>query len=687
MIETRIGETSTLLDTTLRKAEKLELSLRADFRQLESWVCGWMPAPWQSCQPGAANNDTLLRSIPEVLAVLGAALRDLRRHLHHAANSRSEAEEARLQSRLGAWKKLLGYCRANDIQAFIKFTGANAWIAKECPPVASKRALVSGGPESDRAWVKYREKAKRRADEHAFAGTPEWKKTYQHLISLGGRLESIVGPIQSNIARCRLAIEAQSSVVRKAASERVMREDASICSRLEESTKEAVALRALARAVKAREQEARGALEEPGVAVLEKVGFTIRPSPLLNDHDDELALLWADEAGGDPYRVEQMRSARRAEVAAVQVYRLLYGEATDLSIGQLRGDVDTGWRSADICSDGRWIDVKNARRSLASPDTYSEHCVPRFKRDRHGKEVSISAFLSPYHAGTGAGIVWLGETSQAEISQLEESFGSAHLSVQSLGAESMLPPWLFDFPPAFYAARDEALARLRVEDYEFPLCGCHPALAILARGAETVLVSSKTLPIVVSSTSRTTETLELAKRIASVPAVRRSTIFLHVLDRFCRSLLEGRDFPEGDLRWLLFPPIRSLRGEGPDNRLPLLQCDPLQTVSTLLSVLEVASRTCRNRALGFSEFRLRGAGLLQGRARAGGWQTIVAYCGGWDRLFNSGRVRCGQNPLFLGQDEPCRRCGRLICHRCGFCSKDCPDCSPRQERWPEEYGT
>jgi hypothetical protein len=41
-------------------------------------------------------------------------------------------------------------------------------------------------------------------------------------------------------------------------------------------------------------------------------------------------------------------------------------------------------------------------------------------------------------------------------------------------------------------------------------------------------------------------------------------------------------------------------------------------------------------------------------------------------------VRCGQNPLFLGQNEPCGECGKLVCHECGYCSERCPLCSPRQ---------
>jgi len=47
----------------------------------------------------------------------------------------------------------------------------------------------------------------------------------------------------------------------------------------------------------------------------------------------------------------------------------------------------------------------------------------------------------------------------------------------------------------------------------------------------------------------------------------------------------------------------------------------------------------------------------------------------------------GANPLVYGDHETCS-CGKLICARCGFCSKGCSECGPRQERMREndEFG-
>ena len=229
--------------------------------------------------------------------------------------------------------------------------------------------------------------------------------------------------------------------------------------------------------------------------------------------------------------------------------------------------------------------------------------------------------------------------------------------------------------------RDAALSRLRGPGYTFPIRDVHPSIALLARGAEDFLGLA---PLEDMSPSRScdTELLELARRLASVQTVRRPVAFLHLLDRFCRSLLEDQVFPGKELRWLFFPPIEASRSAVTDCHFPLVLCDPLGVVSELLTVLSKASETCRSRALAFTRFRLRGSGILQGFATTGRWRTIVAYCGGWGRLPDGRPVRCGQNPVFLGQDEPCTECVRLICHRCGYCGQDCPECRPRQQDWP-----
>jgi hypothetical protein len=110
--------------------------------------------------------------------------------------------------------------------------------------------------------------------------------------------------------------------------------------------------------------------------------------------------------------------------------------------------------------------------------------------------------------------------------------------------------------------------------------------------------------------------------------------------------------------------------------------DPVEIVSELIDVLEKVSTFCSLRGYGFTRFRLTGKGLLRGCRKNGTWQTILAYCGGWKKLNGGKVVKCGRNPLFIGQNEVCpnERCGYLICDHCGHCRDECSNCR-RQERW------
>jgi len=673
------------LDDLLLGGRDMAARLEGASRRLTSLVDEWKQTPWQLTRPHASEDDDLLRRISTTLLALRVDLRDLDQHLAEARKASPDARALNLGRRLEVWQKLLLCCRANDIREFLMLTAAYDWLMKGSPSLAAKRALVSGGPDSP-AWREYLGKAESLANRHAYAQTPEWKRVYATQLELGRSLKPLVQHLEVRVKKCSDTFEAAAAAHEEAICRGVAEAQRETVGRLEGSILAAGLHLADAEGVEWRESEAFQALNAPGRAVSESLPFTFRVPPLLTEQDHELAMTWALAAGGTSYHEEQMRSARQAEVTAIDIYRELYGAAEDLSIGQLRLDGDRRWRSADICSGDRWIDVKNARRSFSSRNTYSEHCVPQFKLDRRGQDVLISAFLSPYRLrefdGTTEPLVWLGETTRSEIADLEQAFGSPHLSVNFSGVEaSLLPPWLFDYPSSFYSTRDAGFSRLRAANYTFPIQKVHPAIALLARGAEG-FIGHAPPEATSSSSSCDAETLELARRVASVQAVRRPVVFLHLLDRFCRSLLEDKALPGKELRWLLYPPIGTSHPVGTDSRLPLFLCDPLRTVSELLTVLSRASETCRNRALAFTRFRLRGTGILQGFADTGRWRTIVAYCGGWGRLPDGRPVRCGQNPVFLGQDEPCGVCDRLICHRCGYCGQDCPACRPRQQDWP-----
>jgi hypothetical protein len=322
------------------------------------------------------------------------------------------------------------------------------------------------------------------------------------------------------------------------------------------------------------------------------------------------------------------------------------------------------------------VDVKNARRSFSSPNSYSEHCVKRFKSDQHNRQVLVSGFLSPYLTGGGIGmgeqVVWLGETTLGSIEELRRQFETDYFQLDLSSKWAIrIPPWLFDYPPECYAERDAAIASARSPGFILPRCDLPIGMLVLA--------GQVGHPSLEDPSSE--EAAALSRRIGTGSVPTRPTLFLHVLDRFCILTRAGLPFPADALRRILFPPDSSVLAECSDATTPLAVLDPLNTVKELLDVLEKVAETCAERAVAFTSFRLVGSGVFQGRRDSCNWHTIFAYCGGWRKLGNGGRVKCGQNPLFLGQNEPCGECGKLVCHECGYCSERCSLCSFRQADW------
>lgn len=411
-----------------------------------------------------------------------------------------------------------------------------------------------------------------------------------------------------------------------------------------------------------------------------------RTPPSLGPDDIRLTRGWASDAGATPYRLQAMESARQAELVAKKIYSELYGEAEDLAILQVRSPEDARWKVADVAAGGRWIDVKNARRSYSSPDSYSEHCVPRFKTDRQSRHVAISGFLSPapgvQTAAREKKVVWLGETSQEILECLAASFSSESLKIDlAHGALTMLPPWIYEYPSACYRERNAAIEELNRTEDRFPITQIPVALelATLQRSLRYVRIPR----VFEDRPPEYNEELRLlVDAMTGESGITRPAIFLHILSRFCASATAGVAFESGYLRDLLFPPDEWEWMTRQPRALPLAVCDPLETSASLIDLLEKVAATCASDAIRYDCFRLRGPNVLQGRRLNGeSWETIYAYCGGWGRLRDQRLVRCGQNPVFLGRDHPCGSCGHLVCHRCGYCSARCQHCEERQADW------
>jgi hypothetical protein len=175
------------------------------------------------------------------------------------------------------------------------------------------------------------------------------------------------------------------------------------------------------------------------------------------------------------------------------------------------------------------------------------------------------------------------------------------------------------------------------------------------------------------------EAVAVLGRIGATAAPTRPLLFLHILDRFCSTARQGVPFDASALRQIIFHGEPWVPADC-SNVTPLAVMDPLETVKELLDVLEKVAKSCAQRAIAFTSFKLAAPGWFQGRVNDGKWHTIFAYCGGWLKRPNRVPVKCGKSPLYLGQNDWCVG-GKLVCRTCGFCSSSCRNCRPRQAEW------
>jgi len=424
------------------------------------------------------------------------------------------------------------------------------------------------------------------------------------------------------------------------------------------------------------------------------------------------AMDWVgDEQTASPYWKAAMESARKAEKALINQLAKHNLRPEDLSVLQIVKPEDQRWKQADILmSRGAW-DVKNARRSYNSKSTYSEHCVPRFKIERGLGNVAIAGILSPYpdnniepkktelkkdyentkNVITTSNLdvqtssrVWLGIVDKEIIERLQVGFKdcSNYLLINFRNIDTRgtyMPPWVFDYPTEYYLERDKLLTDLRKRYEKEALC--LPVGQAILLG---VIVNQDI------DTNIENEAIKLQKRIQEL-GLSRPVLFLHVLARFCEAIHQKIPFNAAELRICLSLEFQNSYRE--DTKLketpeqafltsrPLGVADPLKTIYRLIDVLEAAAKYCQSQAAGFRSFRLSGPGILGGVGFDGQAKTILAYCGGWTLLSHRDdlRVRCGTNPLYLGQNVSCPECGKLICHNCGFCTKKCNLCVQNQK--------
>lgn len=411
------------------------------------------------------------------------------------------------------------------------------------------------------------------------------------------------------------------------------------------------------------------------------LSFTEHPHPKLGIIDYKIATEWAKDkqVRNRNFWKAVMESARGAELVALKIYKSLYGSATDLSVMQIKNPIDSRWKYADIETGNRLIDVKNALSAFSNSKSvpsnrYTEHYVKRYKEAKDGSEVSISGILWPYPDKIGDkylqkakySVLWLGETSADTIKLLNKEFESNYFKLNlSKENKSLLPPWIFDYPKEVYMNRDKVLKNLVKPDFAFPSYECPISVGVLA----------KRLPIS-GSGELFEEANKLSIRINKYGNyLTRPRLYLHILDRFCQSVIEDKNFPASSLKEILYPETFKSFPSIHNRKTPLGILDPVEIVYELLNILDDVSNHCQLKKYGFKSFKLVGNAIFRGVNANGKLQTITAYCGGW---LPNNQGRCGKSSLYLGLHEVCQICGYLICDRCYFCQEKCHLCLKRQ---------
>ncbi len=428
-------------------------------------------------------------------------------------------------------------------------------------------------------------------------------------------------------------------------------------------------------------------------------------SPILNAQDIQLALEWYRglkkpvilqqsganslnkdlliEIANDDDELERVLSARAAEKSVMEFYQRNGYYVEDVSIHGVTSE-SPDWKQYDLKINGSSFDVKNSRCSEQNPNSYVEHCVPSFKRDRSNRDVTIAGVLSPNLPTSkilnpeslmnqNTPILFLGLTSIKELTEIRNEFETRDLLEINLQRRNrsgyFLPPWMFNYPRFLYGQRDTELNKIveqTVPEYglwkEFNL---NPTPLCTAAGIDLGQLWSSEILIDWERSFLSTVVSRPKKHRLSLPY-----LFLSMLKHFLQmvSANEGISYrPTGYMKLIYDPKI------DPSYNMPLGIYDPLCTIYNLITSLDKLWKAEPELIRSFKMFRLWGLNILRGRREENErWKTLIAYCGG---------PKCGKDPLVLGDCEHCRECGMLICSDCKFCSKNCSEYDLRRHEF------
>lgn len=342
-----------------------------------------------------------------------------------------------------------------------------------------------------------------------------------------------------------------------------------------------------------------------------------------------------------------------------------------MSIQQLSNQ-DYRWQDYDLKVNNIPVDVKNARTSFSSKNSYSEHTIPRFKIARElNQECNYFGVFSKYIKPENIDFekpecLVLGQVNLTYINKLTQwmtqRFGSL-LEIQNLFNTKLQPGWLFEYPDAYYPTRSSTLDNLPE---------LLTNLVSLKSGLDTIpkwlLTLCKEDHLVDQCRLQHEERLiwQDLKSLNLLVGTSRSSLYCYVLGYFLESIALGREttLVKSNIFRAIF-----LSDQKNDLARPLGLNDPLEYVFNLINMLsKIYSKIIESKIV-FKAFKITHPQILRGLNTDGNWITLYAYCGGWLSYPN---VRCGAIPIYFGQEVHCEICGRLVCSKCDFCSNDCP---------------
>jgi len=356
-------------------------------------------------------------------------------------------------------------------------------------------------------------------------------------------------------------------------------------------------------------------------------------------------------------------SARKAEIATLKYLRNFGEDIEDISITQINGN-KADWKLYDIRKDEEFYDVKNSRHSARNVDTYTDHTIPRFKKDRMGNEIIIISVLSEYvpqgmekdfriTKHVILGVITKG-TIEKLIYYINKKFEN-FLDISTLSTATFFPGWIFDYPEDYYEINESSLEFPKGFDKSVlpPWC----ALYQYDTG----------LPVESNFNIQDNQIIQDLVELKNNNNFSRPFIFYYVLGQLLKNISNKDIYYEQSkfIKDLLF---RDFKTEKFLKR-PLGIYDPLQYIKNIIQLFDLYRNFIAEEK--YESYKLTHPQILCG-IKGDKELTIIAYCGGFTEL----RGRCGSYPLIIGKNERCKECGKLICNQCDHCTLNCSRPSP-----------